>query len=221
MWSQDAITDILATESAMGSGVVVYTPLQKSFTSLQAQLTSFDADGFTLNWLAHSPAVGIHMTYIAIKGTINFKSAVGSVVTPASTGGTATVTGLGFTPRCGLFANANLQAFNTMSTGAHGGVGWADVNKNMFQTSIASRFYAGYLSSYHTSHDQMIHRYSLYSNGSRLEDVSLSSWNTGGFTILSNYNVGGSYSRMGYLVMNASAVTPPTPGGSDVFGYMV
>jgi len=213
-WSQSGITDVLATQSTNNRGYVIWCPLQKTFVSLQATLTSFDVSGFTLNWVAHSPVSQHNISYIAIKGTANLYSRVGRILISGVTGNTASVTGFGFTPGCGLFASASFPTVTgTMAAGERSSMGWVDFEKNMFQTARASRFNAGYLSAWHTSHDLRTYRYINYSTSQLIDEATLQTWDTDGFTFLSNKGNGAGGNLVGYLVMNADSITPtpPTP----------
>jgi len=209
-YNQDGITDVLAAGSVNKDANIIYCPLQKTFVSLQAALTSFDAGGFTLNWTAHSPAVGINISYIAIKGGPGFSSRVGRIQLNGTTGMTSFVTGFGFEPKCGLFASAMLTTVGgAFTAGDHHSMGWVDINKNMFHTAKASRFYAGFLNAWHTSHDLRTHRYIAYNNSQIIEEASLQSWDADGFTMISNVGIGALGNLVGYLVFNGSDVVPP------------
>lgn len=72
----------------------------------EADLTSLDSDGFTLNWSTASSAV--YVFYIALKGG---KFAIGSFNQPTSNGSQA-ITGVGFQPT-GLILTSDNQAAST------------------------------------------------------------------------------------------------------------
>ena len=221
-YSADGTTSAIGTISAHNTGYVVYLPMTNTFVSLQATLTSFDADGFTLNWVTHPVLANVNMSYIAIKGTVDFKSKVGVAILPVFTGGKTIVTGIGFDPKCGLFASACFQALGTTTAGVHTSFGWADTLKNMFMTGQTARFFGGSMNSFHTSHDLRIHRYNLYSSGgSLLEEASIGSWDTNGFTIYGDKSAGGGASRMGYLVINAQGLIPPPVTTKKDFGFII
>lgn len=209
-YNQDAVTDILAAGSTCKDASIIFCPLQKTFISLQATLTSFDAGGFTLNWVAHSPVANINISYIAIKGGAGFSSRIGRVQLSGVTGGIVSPTGFGFAPKCGLFASASVTTLGgTFTAGDHHSMGWVDINRNMFHTAKASRFYAGFLNAWHTSHDLHTYRYIAYNNSQIFEEATLQSWDADGFTMFSDVGSGSTGSLVGYLVFNGSDVVPP------------
>lgn len=69
--------------------------------TMEADLVSFDSDGFTLNWSTVSSGVYFH--YLVLKGA---KFATGVFNQPTSTGNNA-VTGVGFQPQAIMLASAN------------------------------------------------------------------------------------------------------------------
>lgn len=83
-----------------------------------ATLTSFDADGFTLNWTANAFPSGCTIMYVAFGGTaVSCKALQFS----GPTGATQAVTGIGFQPSL-LFGNCNL-ANDALNATEH--FGWA------------------------------------------------------------------------------------------------
>ena len=76
-----------------------------------AELTSFDADGFTLNWTTNEARADI-IHYVALGGT-DLTNATASSFTVTTGAGSQSVTGLGFQPDFLLFLSA---ASNTVDT---------------------------------------------------------------------------------------------------------
>lgn len=77
----------------------------------EATLTSFDADGLTLNW-STSTAASTSVRLFATKGG-NYK--LSSFVSPVSTG-TQAITGLGFQPKAVLFFSSGMPQSSTPNT---------------------------------------------------------------------------------------------------------
>ena len=220
-WALDGTTGVLNASRSCGEGFVVWQPTTGSTVGLKASLLSFDPDGFTLNWTVHNTVVQHNLFYIAIKGGAGFQSNVSSVILSATNGGSVSKTGLGFDPKVGIFAGSFLSVKNGVAAAGSGmSLGFVDDLKSHFMTANTGRFFAGVVGAWHSSHDARMERYIAYFNSSLLEDASLSSSNTGGFTLLSNKGTGSVGNYVGHLVMNATAPVPPVTG-SEVFGYMV
>ena len=96
--------------------------LGDSSVANEADLVSFDSDGFTLNF---TTAIGTadSLYYLALKGG-NYK--VGNLTQPGTTGN-QTISGLGFTPKALILFSANDTTANADSTLADGQIslGWA------------------------------------------------------------------------------------------------
>jgi hypothetical protein len=204
---------------AQQTGYIYYAVGSPTFASVQAQLVSLDTDGFTLNYVVHSSLANHYIHFIAIKGTANFKSSIGTVQLNASTSGSSAVAGLPYGPSAGLFLsscqptnNALVASFSELS------IGFVDESKNHFVTAGTTKTLTGSVRAYHTSHDNRIMRYINYVDSTLREDASISSWNSDGFTVVSD--IGGPTSYVGYLVLNATGYTPP-PIISDVYGFLV
>lgn len=96
-----------------------------SDTSLvaQAELTSLDADGFTLNWTTNTDANAYRIHYIALGGDIT--NALASTFTLNKTGGDQGVTGVGFQPDFVMFLWGYTGAVDSNRDDAEIGVGFA------------------------------------------------------------------------------------------------
>lgn len=109
-------------ESRMAAAAVT---LLNTFGSLhlEATLTSFDADGFTLNFGTVTGSANL-IGYIALAGSDLTDVAVGDFLTGTSTGN-VDVTGLGFDPDCVLLMHTNLGTAlpYTSRTGSRFGFG--------------------------------------------------------------------------------------------------
>ncbi len=99
----------------------------------EADLVSFNTDGFTLNWLTALATGGRTVHYLALKGG---RFRVGAETQKTSTGTKAT-TGLGFGPTAMLFLGVNAEASATLDTagdklmlgasdGTHNAAVWAE-----------------------------------------------------------------------------------------------
>lgn len=92
-----------------------------------AQLTSFDSDGFTLNW-SDNNVTGFLINYIAIGGTDLTNAAVANWTMPTSTGNKA-VTGVGFQPDLVLHFHSGIATTGNASL-ANGEIGLGAMGKN-------------------------------------------------------------------------------------------
>ena len=202
------------------AGFIVWCATTGVAVGLKAILSSFDADGFTLNWTAHSPVSALNLSYIAIQGGASFKSKIGTFQMANSTGTTKIITGLGFTPTTALFASP-FGLLNSANSTGNFSVGVVDSAKSHFVIGGSTRTNAGSINAWHTQHDQRMIRSINYFDSTIFEDGSLQTWDADGFTILSNKGAFPSTSSfVGYLAL-AGTSPPPPPATTGDFGFMV
>jgi len=217
--ARDGTNPILATRSHK-TGEVFRMATSTSGYFMTASLISLDVDGFTIDWTNHATIANIYVDFIAIKGSLDFKSSIGTKQLAGTTGGTAVVSGLGFQPNSGLFASAMTGvATGSNVTGAGFSIGFSGSNLGMFMTGGANRNYVGQNNAFHTSHDQRIERYCAYDGSGLYEEASLQQWDADGFTLFSNKGNGAGPSYVGYLVMAGNPIPPVVP--EENFGYII
>lgn len=88
-------------------------------TQLQAELTTFDASGFTLNYIITDAAQNFLVHYLALGGSDITNSYVGTILSPAGSTGVVNHTGFGFQPEMVLVAT--LGIVNDLPASATGG----------------------------------------------------------------------------------------------------
>ena len=100
--SQDNVsTDSNANRYANSSKVIMIRDVTDGSLDAEAELSTFDSDGFTLNWTTNTTSAQ-HIKYIAIGGGANISAEVGSFTQKTSTGSQSVSTGL---------SNANFAMF--------------------------------------------------------------------------------------------------------------
>ncbi len=105
--------------------------------SATAGLTSFDSDGFTINWVTNEARADI-IHYIALGGDDVANTAVGTFSLTATTGNQA-VTGVGFQPDFVMFLWTFTEADATATIHGHIGIGFADSSTNQGSILIKAR----------------------------------------------------------------------------------
>ena len=88
----------------------------------QAGLTSFNADGFTINWTVND-GVAYLIHYIALGGDIT--NALASTFNLSTAGGNQAVAGVGFQPDFVMFLWSFVEAVDTSTSNAEMGIGFA------------------------------------------------------------------------------------------------
>ncbi|MFQ5498286.1 MAG: Ig-like domain-containing protein, partial [Candidatus Zixiibacteriota bacterium] len=105
-WAADASTGLGGTRLA-ASGIVIVKDAVPTVSG-EADLVSFDLDGFTINWSVNDGTANI-IHYLAIGGDAD-SAFVGDFTFPATAGNVA-VTGVGFTPKAVImFGNSKMTA---------------------------------------------------------------------------------------------------------------
>jgi hypothetical protein len=210
-WYQDAFSGLSGgVTKANNTGRIIQWLTGITF-GYRASLTSFDVDGFTLNWATHTPVSLLNVAYIAIKGGVGFAHSVGTKqLTNINTSQTNSVATLTFQPKTGLFI-CNSQSINSSQFNGAYDIGWADDGIRQFNGSGTAQIQAAAWQMKRATTSVRVHRFIDYSGGPLYEDVSLQSWNANGFTLFNNKgsfpNTGG---FVGYLVMQGN--TPETAG---------
>jgi hypothetical protein len=111
-FDKDASANMSCANSARSDSCVIIPGLTAAIEGWAA-MSSFGADGFTLNWLDPvSTANNRTFFYLALQGG-QYK--IGAQAAPASTG-SVDYTGIGFTPKGVLFAASNMVTDNANST---------------------------------------------------------------------------------------------------------
>lgn len=106
MWVDDNVgTDDSANRHDTKSLLLITSGT--STVGLAASVTSFDSDGFTLNY-STADGTGYLVNYIALGGTTLTNAKVGAAAAKLSTGNQA-YTGVGFQPTCLLFFGVQLE----------------------------------------------------------------------------------------------------------------
>ncbi len=118
--SSSATAGIWGTNSQTDACIFLYTNNAGPIV-LEGAYVSFDADGFTLNWSTTDSS--IHYHYIALGGDISVKAGTMSV----SAVGTASVTGVGFTPTGIMFVPDYYH-----------GMGWSDSELSSVSAGFAA-----------------------------------------------------------------------------------
>ena len=89
----------------------------------EAELTSFDSDGFTLNWTTNESRADI-IYYVALGGS-DLTNALASSFTLTTGAGSQSVTGLGFQPDFLMFLSIDSASMDTNLTVASASIGFA------------------------------------------------------------------------------------------------
>jgi hypothetical protein len=89
----------------------------------QAELTSFDSDGFTLNWTTNESRADI-IYYVAIGGP-DLTNALASSFTLTTGAGSQAITGVGFQPDFLMFLSIDNTSMNANLTTAKASIGFA------------------------------------------------------------------------------------------------
>lgn len=172
------------TDHVQKSGVILtLMNVTSGDTSIQleANLTSFDSDGFTWNWTNISLGTGLNVFYVAFKGG-NFKA--GSITAPGSTGSQAT-TGIGFAPQWLMMSTMGTVAQTTSSAGhAHFGQAFGTA-ANTLSTFFGSgsNYNPSNTSSYISTSDFLRQMFVNHASPTTDFQASLTSLDSDGFTL--------------------------------------
>jgi hypothetical protein len=102
----------------------------------EAELTSFDADGFTLNWTTNDASATI-IHYVALGGS-DITNALASSFTATTGAGTQSVTGVGFQPDFLMFLSIDHTTMDTVLTAAaQASIGFASSPTNQGGIGVA------------------------------------------------------------------------------------
>jgi hypothetical protein len=132
-WTDGTRNGFSAVHSGDGQAFAITSRVQKttgciglltaSTLAWEAELDSFDADGFTVNWTTRTSASAAGIYYLALAGV----NAYAGTISQPTTTGTQGITGVGFQPSAVLFqsvcatANGSVQTHNRHVLGASDG----------------------------------------------------------------------------------------------------
>lgn len=155
-WTDGTRNGFSAVHSGDGHGFAITSRRQKTTGCIgllttatlawEAELDSFDADGFTVNWIIRTSATAAGIYYLALAGVNAY---AGTITQPTSTG-TQAITGVGFQPSAVLFqsvcgtANGAAQNHNRHVLGASDGsahlAAWQG-DQDSADPTIAARYF--------------------------------------------------------------------------------
>jgi hypothetical protein len=183
-----------------------------------ASLSSFDADGFTIN-IVSTGGQQYYVYYIAIKTAANIYLGHSTL---NNTVGNQAISGLGIAPETGIFfSNCN----NTLNAGSVVGdneasIGFADYALSVFNTHHID--VNGISQTRNWNYQSNIHLYTNYNYDGTptpllYEQAMINSWDADGFT-LQVETAGVTPNYLLYLLLGGT--TPPPPA-DDSFGLIV
>lgn len=188
----------------------------------RANLTSFDVDGFTLNWLLGN--AGMRVFYLALEGPL---SEVGYFQAPTLNGLFTPITSLPFQPR-GIILNSSCQpGFGDIEgngeaaggVGAQFSYGFATADLEQFNIEGAGvDFTVTSYDSFYQSKTNIFARY-LYNNRGVLEEqIEFDNFTSNSVSLNATTTLGLGTSAIPYMVIQGDDITPPPPsdptGGS-------
>lgn len=188
----DAVTTTVNRRSSSNADTITFETF--AGTGLEADFTSFGADGFTLNWTAVNN--GVDIQYVAWGGTDLTNVRAGTFNQALVTGNQA-VTGVGFQGEFGIFLHSNLAVDESDSNNAQIGIGAA--------VSSSSRWAQNWLMSNGVTTSVAVGTQvstaciTLNSQFGIVYRADFVSWDSDGFTI-NNSTVDGEANRIHYLV---------------------
>jgi hypothetical protein len=143
----------------------------------EATLTSFDTDGFTVNW-SNAPFDTDDIIYIAFEGVT---ASVGTVTSQTSTG-TWSETGLGFQPSAGFFISQMAAHTAEYTTDSRMSIGVAASPTEQSVMGVMMEHNQATMDTDSFHDDGLI--YQSYDHAQTLTgSADLDSWDTGGFTL--------------------------------------
>lgn len=183
-----------------------------------ANVTSFDADGFTLNWVL-APSGGRYIHYMAIQTSVTV--ALGHITLSNLTGAQA-VSGLGIAPSNGIFWGNCSTLINTGALGAsnEASIGFADESLFTHEAYHQDVNGVSQTRSYFSQNNTLIYDNWSYTGLPALtheESASLTSFDADGFTL--NLGVAGPANYLLYLLLGGGGAPPIT--GQKSFGSII
>jgi len=220
---RDSGATIMVNGVTQSNSSIVTNPVAGSSVALRsaANVSSLDADGFTLNWTNNATTNAKHM-YLAVGGV---QAEVGSFFVPTSTGVSTVVSGLAFEPNAVVFTGSNQSAFNVIEgngqiasgQGAEFTYGFATGGLEQFNIEatgvdfIATSYYGHYES------DVAVQARYEYNNRATLrEQCAFDAFSTDGFDFNVLTTVGSGNSLVSYLVLEGDGGAPN--GGNPTGG---
>ncbi|MFQ5970300.1 MAG: hypothetical protein ACE5J2_07400, partial [Nitrososphaerales archaeon] len=113
--SDDAVGTSNTGRSQSDTSCIIILSNGTPTVAAEAELTTFDSDGFTINWTTNEARADI-IHYIALGGS-ELTNALASSFTVTSGAGTQSVTGLGFKPDFLMFISIDLTAAGSSTVG--------------------------------------------------------------------------------------------------------
>lgn len=180
--------------------------------------SSFDADGFTLNFSVVD-SVSLKVMYLAFKGP---GVSVGDFTLPTSTGSFAAVSGLSFNPGMMLCASTGQPSMNSFSGNGDGSklsIGAATLNSQRFclggtaednQSSPAT-------DDDNFQHSQHLGRIGNFAQGTE-EEFDFDTFNSDGFDLDAETALGSNPSKFIYIALEAGSFDPGEGGGGSGSG---
>lgn len=147
-----------------------------STTVLTADLTSMDADGFTLNWSVVSS--GVQVNYLALGGSDLTNAAIKQLQAPASTGSQA-YTGVGFRPDAVIAVSVGDTATPDNGSLSRARFGMGAASGSSAQWATSSEWEGGSANGYQRT-NQVI---AVIGNGAKVVEANLTSFDSDGFTL--------------------------------------
>jgi hypothetical protein len=177
-------------------------------TLAEAELVSFDADGYTVNWTTNTG--GSQLIHFLCLGGTDLEGAKVLTYTSPIVTGNFTVTGAGFQPAALLFARCSPLAALALpgsAAGAQFALGCADRNSNQWALHVQmpdATATTGYVTWRVIKSDRCV--YSIDTSGNAKDDAALLNYETDGFTL--NYTVAnaGGGDTVGVLALKATSM---------------
>lgn len=145
-----------------------------------ASVTAFLSNGFTLNWTSFTSGVIVH--YLALGGTD--LSVAGGAITPRTTAGTQSVTGLSFQPKLVLFVSSIATSATTTTSVGFGAAASPTARWALSYSAAAGQtMAASCLASCVQDTTKCITQLAAGGVTTNFEQVDLSSMNSDGFTL--------------------------------------
>ena len=195
------------------SSIYAALNLQSGTLEHEADITSLDNDGFTLNWSTNNGSA-YYAFYAAMGGGLKIN--VGSLLSQTGAGNFS-VTGAGFEPQAGMFLSfgsvANVSPIPTVELS----LGVAVSSSQRFAHGGNSKDNVG--TSATTNMGRDIRLYANYLEGTAIleGDIDFVSWDSSGFTL---NQTDADIDNIEILYMVLGSITPPPPATTTVVSIM-
>lgn len=180
--SMSAIDNNTTSDTAICFANVVLQSMTAGAIIFSADLTSFDADGFTLNWTA-TAASGVKYYYMALGGSDITNAKCGTFTVPTS-GATVSSTDPGFLPEFLMVAttNAGGASAGTPIANLTTSIGFTD-GTSQGVVAVASEDAQGTSDTYRAEYTDAIGLFINQTNGSEDGRFDFDSFDANGFTL--------------------------------------